>query len=155
MLTIRFNFHRVWLGISGQNSGVRIRYLDFELRNWEPARRVRVRRTIQNLGRKRAWGNTAGRLQPRDKLGTGYQLTKKDYAFALTLCPMLYAFSSGTPRSRWLLSNRPIFMEHNYLQLSGFDLTVEGKEVRLTQTAIRWKANYDLTKEWSWLPPIW
>ena len=41
------------------------------------------------------------------------------------------------------------------MQLPGFDLTVIAKEFRLTQTVIKWKANYDPTKEWDWLPPIW
>ena len=51
-------------------------------------------------------------------------------------------------------------MAHNQvrrleLRLPGIDLTVIAEEFRLTKTVIKWKANYDLTKEWCWLPPIW
>jgi hypothetical protein len=45
--------------------------------------------------------------------------------------------------------------QSHHLQLPGFDLTVIAEEFRLTQSVIKWKANYDPPKEWGSLPPIW
>lgn len=38
------------------------------------------------------------------------------------------------------------------MQLPVFDLTVAREEGALILTVVRWKAYYDPTKEWGWLP---